>query len=226
MQFFQDLMPSLNLSRWTPAVLRKHLLKEETKSIESLCRMMMKSDGEYSSLFLAERILNAFDKLDYRQRLDFFSVLLVDYDIDTVPTKRVDKTVLSRECPFGSQSEHVLRLRATGYGDNLCPTHFGQLNRSGTDTARSADHGQRLAPVGLRVRLVKRLSQCEDEVVFVERFARHLIASDALCSNELLDIVSRQDPHNRDGAVDFERLDHCVEGVLGVVGQASEVMQP
>jgi malonyl-CoA decarboxylase len=76
-------MPSLNLSRWTPAVLRKHLLKEETESIESLCRMMMKSDGEYSSLFLAERILNAFAKLDYRQRLDFFSVLLVDYDIDT-----------------------------------------------------------------------------------------------------------------------------------------------
>jgi len=82
MQFFQDLMPSLNLSRWTPAVLRKHLLKEETESIESLCRMMMKSDGEYSSLFLAERILNAFARLDYRQRLAFFSVLLVDYDID------------------------------------------------------------------------------------------------------------------------------------------------
>ena len=82
MQFFQDLMPSLNLSRWTPAVLRKHLLKEETESIESLCRMMMKSDGEYSSLFLAERILNAFARLDYRQRLAFFNVLLVDYDID------------------------------------------------------------------------------------------------------------------------------------------------
>ncbi len=82
MQFFQDLMPSLNLSRWTPAVLRKHLLKEETESIESLCRMMMKSDGEYSSLLLAERILNAFARLDDEQRLDFFSVLLVDYDID------------------------------------------------------------------------------------------------------------------------------------------------
>ena len=82
MQFFQDLMPSWNLSRWTPAVLRKHLLKEETESIESLCRMMMKSDGEYSSLFLAERILNAFAKLDYRERLAFFSVLLDDYDID------------------------------------------------------------------------------------------------------------------------------------------------
>ena len=75
-------MPSLNLSRWAPSVLRKHLLKEETESIESLCRMMMKSDGEYSSLLLAERILNAFSRLDYRQRLEFFSILLADYDID------------------------------------------------------------------------------------------------------------------------------------------------
>ena len=91
MQFFQDLMPTLNLSRWTPAVLRKHLLKEETESIESLCRLMMKSDGEYSSLFLAERILNAFAKLDYRQRLAFFSVLLVDYDIDANDIKAAVK---------------------------------------------------------------------------------------------------------------------------------------
>jgi malonyl-CoA decarboxylase len=91
MQFFQDLMPSLNLSRWTPAVLRKHLLKEETESIESLCRMMIESDGEYSSLLLAERILNAFARLDYRQRLDFFSILLVDYDIDADDIKTAIK---------------------------------------------------------------------------------------------------------------------------------------
>ena len=91
MPFFQDLMPSLNLSRWTPAVLRKHLLKEETESIESLCRMMMESDGEYSSLLLAERILNAFARLDYRQRLDFFSILLVDYDIDADDIKTAIK---------------------------------------------------------------------------------------------------------------------------------------
>ena len=64
MQLFQDLMPSLHLRRWTPAVLRKHLLNEETESIESLCRMMMESDGEYSSLLLAERILNAYEGLD------------------------------------------------------------------------------------------------------------------------------------------------------------------
>jgi hypothetical protein len=53
MQFFDDLMPSLKLARWAPTVLRKHLLKEETETIESLCAMMMASDGEYSSLLLA-----------------------------------------------------------------------------------------------------------------------------------------------------------------------------
>ncbi len=83
MQFFDDLMPSLNLARWAPTALRKHLLKEETETIESLCAMMMASDGEYSSLLLAERILNAFDKLDSQQQLDFFTLLYIDYDIDT-----------------------------------------------------------------------------------------------------------------------------------------------
>lgn len=75
-------MPSLRLGRWTRSVLRRHLLKEETESIESLCRMMMESDGEYSSLLLAERILNAYEKLDEAARLEFFGVLLEDYDID------------------------------------------------------------------------------------------------------------------------------------------------
>jgi malonyl-CoA decarboxylase len=82
MQFLQDLMPSLRLSRWAPSVLRKHLLKEETETLESLCAMMMASDGEYSSLLLAERILNAYEKLDADGRLDFFTLLLGEYDVD------------------------------------------------------------------------------------------------------------------------------------------------
>jgi hypothetical protein len=45
MQIFQDLMPSLRLGRWTPSVLRKHLLNEETESIESLCHIIMESAG-------------------------------------------------------------------------------------------------------------------------------------------------------------------------------------
>jgi len=75
-------MPALHLRRWTPAVLRKHLLNEETESIESLCRMMMESDGEYSSLLLAERILNAYEGLDDSEKLAFYTLLLEDFDID------------------------------------------------------------------------------------------------------------------------------------------------
>jgi len=82
MQLFQDLMPSLHLRRWAPAALRRHLLNEETESIESLCRMMMESDGEYSSLLLAERILNAHERLGDAERLRFYTLLLDAYDID------------------------------------------------------------------------------------------------------------------------------------------------
>ena len=108
MQFFQDLMPSLNLPRWAPAVLRKHLLNEETETIESLCWMMMESDGEYSSLLLAERILNAFEKLDHEQRLTFFGVLLVDYDIDTGEIKSAIK-----DYARNSDATNLLRVTLT-----------------------------------------------------------------------------------------------------------------
>ena len=87
MQFIQDLMPSLRLSNWAPAVLRKHLFNEETETIASLCTMMMASDGEYSSLLLAERILNAYEKLDADARLDFFRLLHRDYDIDAAAVR-------------------------------------------------------------------------------------------------------------------------------------------
>ena len=75
-------MPSLRLARWTPAVLRRHLFGEETESLESLCAMMIASDGEYSALLLAERILNAYEQLDSDGRLAFFRLLHDDYDID------------------------------------------------------------------------------------------------------------------------------------------------
>jgi len=85
-------MPSLRLERWTPSALRKHLLNEETESIGSLCRMMMESDGEYSSLLLAERILAAYEALSEAERIDFFHILFEDYDIDIEQVKAaVDK---------------------------------------------------------------------------------------------------------------------------------------
>jgi malonyl-CoA decarboxylase len=88
MQFFQDLMPSLRLSKWAPTAIRKHLFNEETETLDSLCTMMMASDGEYSSLLLAERILNAYEGLDAEGRLEFFTLLHTDYDIDPAAIKR------------------------------------------------------------------------------------------------------------------------------------------
>ena len=85
-------MPSLRLDRWTPSALRKHLLNEETESIASLCKMMMESDGEYSSLLLAERILAAYEALRESERIDFFNILFKDYDIDIEQVKAaIDK---------------------------------------------------------------------------------------------------------------------------------------
>ena len=81
-------MPSLRIGTWTSSVLRKHLLKEETETIESLCRMMMESDGEYSSLLLAERILNAYESLMPAGRIEFFKLLDNDYDIDVAQIKK------------------------------------------------------------------------------------------------------------------------------------------
>ena len=82
MLFFQDLMPNLRSGRWSPSALRKHLFGDETETLDSLCRQMMQSDGEYSSLLLAERIFTAYEKLDEDGRRWFFTLLQDDYDID------------------------------------------------------------------------------------------------------------------------------------------------
>ncbi|MDH5356549.1 MAG: malonyl-CoA decarboxylase [Gammaproteobacteria bacterium] len=75
-------MPSLSLGNWASSSIRKHLFGEESASIKELCEMTMNSDGEYSSLLLAERILNAFEKLGDKQRGEFFQILNNDYDLD------------------------------------------------------------------------------------------------------------------------------------------------
>ena len=100
-------MPSLRIDRWTPSALRKHLFKEETETIESLCRMMMDSDGEYSSLLLAERILNAYEKLDETERLVFFNLLRVEYDVDVD-----DINAAARTYERDSNAENLLHLTA------------------------------------------------------------------------------------------------------------------
>ncbi len=87
MKIFKELMPSLSISDWATSVLRKHVRKMETESIESLCAMTMASDGEYSSLLLAERILNVYKSLDDSERLAFFRLLCNNYDLDITATQ-------------------------------------------------------------------------------------------------------------------------------------------
>ena len=82
MSIFQELVPSLRLGNWTPSSIRKHLFGDEEHSISSLCEMMMRSDGEYSSLLIAERILDAYEKLDQDGRAEFFGLLNTEYDLD------------------------------------------------------------------------------------------------------------------------------------------------
>ncbi|MGI9315684.1 MAG: malonyl-CoA decarboxylase [bacterium] len=82
MSIFQELVPSLRLGNWTPSSIRKHFFGDEDHSIETLCDMMMKSDGEYSSLLIADRILDAYEKLDQDGRSEFFRMLNTDYDLD------------------------------------------------------------------------------------------------------------------------------------------------
>ena len=89
MKIFQELIPSLRFSDWAPTSIRKHLFGKELQTIAELCRLMMDSDGEYSSLLLAERILNAFDNLNYDDQLEFFNLLNNDYDLDIADLEAV-----------------------------------------------------------------------------------------------------------------------------------------
>ena len=83
MSILQDLLPGLSQSNWRASALARRLFGTETRDIDSLCRLMMDSDGEYSSLVLAERIFNAYEKLDEDGRLAFFSFLNEDFDLDS-----------------------------------------------------------------------------------------------------------------------------------------------
>ncbi len=75
-------MPSLRIGNWARSSIRKHLFGDEPHTIVELCQMIMDSDGEYSSLLLAERILSAFEKLDDKSQETFFLMLNSDYDLD------------------------------------------------------------------------------------------------------------------------------------------------
>ncbi len=73
----------MNIAQWTPKSLRKRFSSSQNHSIESLCELIMKSDGEYSSLALGNRILQTFAQLDDAGQLQFFDYLSQQLDLDT-----------------------------------------------------------------------------------------------------------------------------------------------
>ena len=122
-------MPSLRLSRLAPSALRKQLFGEETETLASLCQMMMDSDGEYSSLLLAERILNAYELLDDEGRMDFFQMLHADYNIDT-------DTVRSAIDDYEENQDASHLLRVTRAAEPLRRELLRRINLAPQGTAR------------------------------------------------------------------------------------------
>lgn len=82
MNLLRDLWPGLRESGWRSSALARRLLGTEESDIRALCAMMMDSDGDYSSLVIAERIFDTFEAFDTDARLDFFLFLNREYDLD------------------------------------------------------------------------------------------------------------------------------------------------
>ncbi|MEO0367145.1 MAG: malonyl-CoA decarboxylase, partial [Pseudomonadota bacterium] len=66
----------------------------------TLCKLMIESDGEYSSLLLADRILNAFENLSDEAQIDFFHLLNEKYDLNHEELKNlVDRYESTPDAP-------------------------------------------------------------------------------------------------------------------------------
>jgi malonyl-CoA decarboxylase len=125
---FQQLILTLRGTAQGSFIERKLNLREETMSIGELCKRIMQSDGEYSSLLLSERILNAYAELDDEQQLAFFNLLLADYDIDVDQLKRsVDAYALQPSGPNMNQLTSAAEpsrqelLRRLNFGHKATP---------------------------------------------------------------------------------------------------------
>ncbi len=82
MSLLRDIWPVFRESDWRPSALARRLFGTEERDIRALCGMMMDSDGDYSSLVIAERILDTYERLDHAARLDFYTFLNLDFDLD------------------------------------------------------------------------------------------------------------------------------------------------
>ncbi|MFT5572714.1 MAG: malonyl-CoA decarboxylase [Cryomorphaceae bacterium] len=77
-----ELFPSLSFNAWAAELVRRNFPSERAIDIYALCEAMMASDGEYSSLLLAQEILQEYSRLDAAGRIAFFFKLDSDYDVD------------------------------------------------------------------------------------------------------------------------------------------------
>ncbi len=84
MSLLGDLWPGIRDAGWHPSALKKRLFGTHRHDLSTLCRMMMESDGDYSSLIIAEQILDTYARLDETEKLEFFNGLNQDYDLDPV----------------------------------------------------------------------------------------------------------------------------------------------
>ncbi len=78
MGFLQDLIPGFSDIGWAPSFLKG----QRTKSINELCDLILTSDGEYSSLMLADQVLSRFELMTADEKIEFFNYLNNDLDID------------------------------------------------------------------------------------------------------------------------------------------------
>ena len=85
----------------------RNLISDDAPPLERLCRLLMESDGEYSSLLLAERLFQAYDELDDSGRLQFFQILHRHYDLD--PESLVRAARAYAENPDRANLEHLTR---------------------------------------------------------------------------------------------------------------------
>ena len=130
MQFLQDLMPTLRLSKWAPYAIRKHLFNEETESIASLCAMMMASDGEYERLMGRRPAADRFDEARALAQ-EFRSVVLLKGPATIVAEPNGAVQVVNNG---------DARLATAGTGDVLAGI-IGSLLAQGTPSFEAAAAG-------------------------------------------------------------------------------------
>lgn len=78
----ENLINYIGLSGQPASVIRKTWQHQVEPSMQELCKMIISSDGEYSSLMIAEKALKVYSTLSADEKIEFFSALCHHYDVD------------------------------------------------------------------------------------------------------------------------------------------------